>query len=116
MLTLLALLGVREGIALRIPTHKFRWAEAGAPRGKRSGKSFCRSHCRFDCDWHNGEESRLWRRSTRSSSSALFIQIGRLRSHRAVGNSVALSGGVLIMLAVAAGFTTISSQRTCRLY
>jgi len=108
MLTLLALLGVREGIALRVPTHKFHWREAGAAA--------------WAAKWEIllpvvivGSIVIGATTSESAALAALYALIVQRFIHRdmrsftdvirAVGNSVALSGGVLIILAVAAGFT-----------
>jgi C4-dicarboxylate transporter DctM subunit len=107
MLALLAALGVREGIALRVPTHKFRWQEAGAAAWR----------AKWEILLPVVIVGSIVIGATTSESAALaalyalivqrFIHRD-LRSTdviRATGNSVALSGGVLIILAVAAGFT-----------
>jgi tripartite ATP-independent transporter DctM subunit len=108
MLGLLAALGVREGIALRVPTHKFRWHEAGAAA--------------WSAKWEIllpvfivGSLVIGATTSESAALAALYALIVQRFIHRdlpsftdvirAVGNSVALSGGVLIILAVAAGFT-----------
>jgi tripartite ATP-independent transporter DctM subunit len=108
MLALLAALGVREGLAKRVPIHKFAWREA------------------FEAVWVAKWEiilpvvivGSILIGATTSESAALaalyafivqrFIHRDLQSFHdviRAVGNSVALSGGVLIILAVAAAFT-----------
>jgi C4-dicarboxylate transporter, DctM subunit len=108
MLALLAVLGVREGLEWRVPVHRFAWREAG--------------NAAWEAKWEILLPvvivGSIVIGATTSESAALaalyafivqrFIH-GDLSSFqdviRAVGNSVALSGGILIILAVAAGFT-----------
>src|SRR6185295_1142425 len=108
MLALLAVLGVREGIALRVPTHRFRWRESAAAT--------------WEAKWEIllpvvivGSILIGATTSESAALAALYAFIIQRFIHRdlqsfqdvirAVGNSIALSGGVLIILAVAAGFT-----------
>jgi tripartite ATP-independent transporter DctM subunit len=108
MLALLAALGLREGFTLGVPVQKFNWRESVA------------------ATWESKWEillpvviigSILIGATTSESAAlaALYAFIVQRFIHRdltsfqdvirAVGNSVALSGGILIILAVAAGFT-----------
>jgi tripartite ATP-independent transporter DctM subunit len=108
MLVLLAALGVREGLAKQMPIHRFSWREAGAAV--------------WEAKWEIALPvvivGSILIGATTSESAALaalyafivqrFIHrdLGSINDViRAVGNSVALSGGVLIILAVAAAFT-----------
>jgi C4-dicarboxylate transporter DctM subunit len=108
MLALLAALGVREGLALRVPVQKFRWRESAAAT--------------WGAKWEIllpvvivGSILIGATTSESAALAALYAFIIQRFIHRdlqsfqdvirAVGNSVALSGGVLIILAVAAGFT-----------
>src|SRR5262249_40938701 len=108
MLALLAILGLREGFILRVPVQKFKWREALAAT--------------WEAKWEIllpvvMVGSILIGATTSESAAlaALYAFIVQRFIHRdlqsfqdvigAVGNSVALSGGILIILAVAAGFT-----------
>ena len=108
MLVLLAALGVREGVAKQVPTHKFAWSEAGGAV--------------WEAKWEIvlpvvivGSIVIGATTSESAALAALYAFIVQRFIHRdlrsvndvfrAVGNSVALSGGVLIILAVAAAFT-----------
>ena len=108
MLVLLAALGVREGVARQVPTHKFAWREAGGAV--------------WEAKWEIvlpvvivGSIVIGATTSESAALAALYAFIVQRFIHRdlrsindvfrAVGNSVALSGGVLIILAVAAAFT-----------
>jgi C4-dicarboxylate transporter DctM subunit len=108
MLALLAALGVREGLARKLPVHKFAWREAG--------------QAAWEAKWEImlpvvivGSIVIGATTSESAALTALYAFIVQRFIHRdlrsfqdvisAVGNSVALSGGVLIILAVAAGFT-----------
>jgi len=108
MLVLLAALGVREGIALRVPTHKFRWREAAAAAWLAKWEIFL--PVVIVASIVIGATT-----SESAALAALYAVIIQRFIHRdlksfadvirAVGKSVALSGGVLIILAVAAAFT-----------
>ena len=108
MLALLAALGVREGLAKDVPVHRFARREA--------------SRAAWEAKWEIflpvvivGSIVIGATTSESAALAALYAFIVQRFIHRdlrsfqdvirAVGNSVALSGGVLIILAVAAGFT-----------
>jgi tripartite ATP-independent transporter DctM subunit len=108
MLVLLAALGVREGLAREVPIHDFAWRE-----GARAA---------WEAKWEIilpvvivGSFVIGATTSESAALAALYAFIVQRFIHRdlrsfqdvirAVGNSIALSGGVLIILAVAAGFT-----------
>ena len=108
MLALLAALGVREGFKSGLPVHKFAWREAASAVWAAKWEIFLPVVI-------IGSIVIGATTSESAALAALYAFVVQRFVHRdlpsfqdvirAVGNSVALSGGVLIILAVAAGFT-----------